>query len=98
MRLIEILKNIDRFNEEAFLYAKRVNGRFLSESEVVILELNEEELEWKTNEVTEKKCPGFEYFLEMYLIKDFLNSLNIEEYNSIDKKCARIIYYAENDA
>tara|TARA_B100000683_G_C12449648_1_gene539567 strand:+ start:59 stop:352 length:294 start_codon:yes stop_codon:yes gene_type:complete len=97
MKLIELITNIDEIDEEAVLYVKRIDGDFSQESEVVILNLTEEELEWKTFEITEKKCPGFEYFMEVFLIKEFMEDVS-SEYPSLEKKCDRLIHYVEFDA
>ena len=88
MKLIEILTNIQQVDEELVLYVKRIDGQFSCESEVTILNVTEEELEWKTFEVTEKKCPVFEYFMEDISA----------QYPTLDKKCNRLIYYVEFDA
>tara|TARA_R110000744_G_scaffold379778_2_gene498712 strand:+ start:730 stop:1026 length:297 start_codon:yes stop_codon:yes gene_type:complete len=98
MNLIELITNIEKFDEESALYVKRINGEFSYESEVTIPELTEEELEWKTNEVSDRKCPGFEYFMEIFLIKEFIEDLEEQEYPTLEKKCKRLIYYAEFDA
>ena len=97
MNLIELITNIDEIDEEAVLYVKRIDGDFSQESEVVILNLTEEELEWKTFEITEKKCPGFEYFMEVFLIKEFMEDVS-SQYPSLEKKCDRLIHYVEFDA
>jgi hypothetical protein len=96
MRLIEFINNIDKIDEESVLYVKRIDGQFLFQSEVTILKLTEEELEWRTFEVTEKKCPGFEYFLEVFLINEIIE--DFEKNESIEAKCKRLIHYAEFDA
>jgi|TARA_B110000116_G_C16267263_1_gene329174 hypothetical protein len=96
MKLIEFIQNIEKIDEESVLYVKRIEGKFLSESEVTILKLTEEELEWKTFEVTEKKCPEFEYFLEVFLINEIMEDL--EKNESIEAKCKKLIHYAEFDA
>ena len=98
MKLKEVISNIDNIDEESFLYAKRINLKFSTESRCVILELNEKELEWKTNEVTERKCPGHEYFMEVFLIKEFLKDLLEQEYPTLDQKIERLIHYVEFDA
>lgn len=98
MKLIEAIQNIETLNDEAFLYVKRVNGKFTIHSKVVLLELNEEELEWKTHEVTKNKCPGFNYFLEVFLAKEFIYDLKHIEFTTVEQKCARLISYVENDA
>ena len=53
----------------------------------------------KLQELTEKYCTNFDYFLEMFVLQDFYNDLTqMEEYKSDDKKVERLIYYAKNDA
>ena len=98
MKLIELLTDIDKIDEESVLYVKRIDGQFSSESEVTLLNLTEEELEWKTFEVTEKKCPGFEYFMEVFLIKEFMQDIVNQEHPTLEKKCKRLIHYVEFDA
>ncbi|WP_299126246.1 hypothetical protein [uncultured Winogradskyella sp.] len=97
MKLIEFLQNIEEIDEESVLYVKRIGDQFLPDSEVTILNLTEEELEWKTFEVTEKKCPGFEYFMEAFLIKEFMEGVS-PQYPTLEKKCDRLIHYVEFDA
>mgnify|MGYP000482714448 CR=1 FL=1 len=97
MRLIEYLQNIEKIDEESVLYVEKIDGHFLPDSEVTILNLTEEELEWKTFEVTEKKCPGFEYFMEGFLIKEFMEDVS-PQYPTLEKKCNRLIHYVEYDA
>ncbi len=97
MKLIEFLTNIQNTDEESVLYVKRIDGEFSSESEVTILNLTEEELEWKTFEVTEKKCPGFEYFMEAFLIREFMEDIS-SQYPTLEKKCERLIHYVVFDA
>ncbi|MBG6130052.1 hypothetical protein IWQ47_001865 [Aquimarina sp. EL_43] len=97
MKLIELLTNIEKIDEESVLYVKRIDCEFSSESEVTILNLTEEELEWKTFEVTEKKCPGFEYFMEAFLVKEFMEDISLQ-YPTLEKKCERLIHYVVFDA
>ena len=97
MKLREYLQNIEKIDEESVLYVKRIDGHFLPDSEVTILNLTEEELEWKTFEVTEKKCPGFEYFMEAFLIKEFMEDIS-PQFPTLEKKCDRLIHYVEYDA
>jgi len=96
MKLKEIISDLNNIDDEAVLYVKRIDDQFSPESETVVLKLTEEELEWKIFEVIEKKCPGYEYFLEVFLIKEIAGDLGPAE--SVDSKCRRIIYYAEFDA
>lgn len=95
MKLIEIITNLKDFNNSTVLYVKRIDGKFLLKSESILLTLTDEELEWKTNEVTAKKCPGYEYFLEGFLIEEIIEDAYPNE--SIEAKCNRLIDYAEFD-
>lgn len=97
MKLIEVLTKIQKIDEESVLYVKRIDSQFSCESEVTILKLTEEELEWKTFEVTKKKCPGFEYFMEFFLVKEFMEDIS-SQYPNLEKKCDRLIHYVEFDA
>ena len=97
MKLIDVLKNMQNVDEESVFYVKRIDGKFTPESEVEILKLTEEELEWKTIKVSEKKCPGFDYFMEVFLIKEFIEGVS-SQYPTIKNKCDRLIHYVEFDA
>lgn len=99
MTIKDIISNINELREEAVIYAKKINGRFESSSEVVLLELTEEERELLTKDISEKYCPGFDYFLEGFMVKEMVQDIRIvPEYNSVDQQVKRIIYYAEFDA
>ena len=50
-----------------------------------------------TFEVTEKKCTGFEYFMEVFLIKGCMEDISTQ-YPTLEKKCNRLIHYVEFDA
>ena len=53
----------------------------------------------KFNEISDLKCPDYEYFLEMLILQDFYNDIEqIDDYKSDEKKVERIIYYAEFNA
>jgi len=81
------------------IFAKRNNGKFLPNSEAVVIGLPPEEMEIKLHLIAETKCPGFEYFLEIFVFQDFYDDmLKQKEFNSDAKKVERIIYYAEFDA
>ncbi|MBI1288569.1 MAG: hypothetical protein GC178_13440 [Flavobacteriales bacterium] len=95
MKLIDVISGIDNAHHGAVIYAKRMNGKFYPDSEAVVLELTEEELEWKWTEVSAQKCPGYDYFLEVFIVHEFSEGVS---WNSLTEKCNRIIYYAENDA
>jgi hypothetical protein len=99
MTISEIISNIDNQSEEAIIFAKRENEKFLPSSEVVVVELTEDEQGMLTKEIAEKYCPGFDYFLEIFLVKDLVGALNTTVgYKSLEQQIDRIIHYAEFDA
>src|SRR4051794_7862617 len=99
MTLSEVITSIDKQNEEAIIFAKRVSGKFLPSSEVELVELDEEEHGLRTNEIAAKHCPEFDYFLEVFLVKDMVEDLkNTAGYKSLEQQIDTIIRYAESDA
>lgn len=103
MLLKEAILNCEKYEDKEevlhTIYAKRIDGSFHSISDAVVLKLTTVEMEMDLKEITNLKCPGFEYFLEMFILQDFYNDLKqIDEYKSDEKKVERIIYYAEFNA
>jgi hypothetical protein len=99
MTLGEIIINCSDYPEFSFVYAKMKHGRFFKDAEAIVLELDENEMERKTTEIAEQKCPGYVYFLEMFIIQEMFGDFKeLTEYSSDEKKIERIIYYAEFDA
>lgn len=104
MNLKEIISNSEKYEDSDdtiyVIYAKKIGNKFIPDSEAIILELSPEEMEINVNEIANSKCPGFDYFLEMFILQDFDKDLmEIEEFkNNLNKKIDRIIYYAENNA
>jgi hypothetical protein len=99
MDLRKVIADSLELNDELVVYAKKIDGRFISSSEAILLELTEEEQDLKTNEIADKKCPGFSYFLEMFLIKEMMDDFeNIEPKKNLDQKIETVIHYAEFDA
>ena len=99
MTVSEIIANIDEQNEEATIFAKKIDERFLPSSEAVLVELDDEELHSPTKEIADKYCLGFDYFLEVFLVKDLLEDLkNTVGFKSLEQQIDRIIHYAEFDA
>jgi hypothetical protein len=95
----DVISSITTYNEEDLIFAKKINGKFLSNSEAVVVQLTEEEMELRTNEIAELKCPGFEYFLDAFIVKDMISDFdNSTDKNDLDKRTEIIIHYAEYDA
>jgi hypothetical protein len=99
MTIAELIAGIEDINEDAIIFAKRVNGTFLASSETFLVELVEDEEDLPTAEMANKYCPGFDYFLEVFLVKDLvLDFSGAVGYKASSQLVERIIYYAQNDA
>ena len=99
MTIHEIISNINDHNEEATIYAKKENGKFLPSSEAVLVEIPEDEDDPEPSEIANKYGPGYEYFIEIFIIQELLEDLEASgEPLSMDQKVAAIIHYEENDA
>lgn len=81
------------------VFAKRNKNGFEATSETVVLSLTEEEAAMKIKDIADSKCPGFDYFLEFFILQDFFEDIkDLTEYESDEEKVKRVIYYAEFDA
>ncbi|AWA30966.1 hypothetical protein HYN48_13250 [Flavobacterium magnum] len=98
MILTEFIENIHNVNNDySLLFAKRINGQFLHNSEIAILDISDEENNVMANRIEALKSLGFDYFLETFLIKEMLEDLS-ENFSNADQIINHIISYAENDA
>ena len=99
MTIKDVISNVEELNEQIVVYAKRIDGRFESSSEAVRLELSDVDLELPVNKVSEKYCLGFDYFLEGCIIREMIEGIRaVPEYQTVEQRVKRIIYYAEFDA
>jgi len=99
MNIIEAILSLGNMNDDDVIFAKKENGRFTHTSEVIIVSLLQDEVDLNTIEIANKYCFGFDYFLEIFIIKDFLTDISTNiEFDSLTKQVDRIIYYAEFDA
>ena len=99
MNLRDVIIASRTINENLVLYAKRIDGQLLPSSETVLLELTENERSMNFYEIANRKCPGFSYCMEMFLIQEMMEDLDkLEEEIDKEKRVARIIYYIEYDA
>jgi hypothetical protein len=101
MTLYEIIKSIESQQEEATIFAERVNGEFRPESRAVLIEMTHEELSMPVQEVALKRAPGTEYFLEIFVVKDVLEGWQEHRQKAEttpEELTAVTIYYAKNDA
>ena len=99
MTLGDIIINCEAHKEFSFVYAKRKKEKFSANSEAIVLVLVDNELDTNTSEIARQKCPGYDYFLEVFIIQEMFRELKeLDEYKQNEKLIERIIYYAENDA
>ena len=99
MTIQDCICQIESIDDDTVIYAKRIDGKFSVMSDAVILELTDDEQELPTAEISEIKCPGFDYFLETFIIKEVLEGFT--KYNpsaTVLMKADRVVYYAEFDA
>lgn len=99
MTIKECISKIDELDDHADIYAKRIDGKFNSNSEAVILVLTEEEQSLPPAIISKEKCPGFDYFLEVFIIKEVLEGyIQNTPTANLEMIADRIVYYAEYDA
>lgn len=98
MTLREVILASDTLDEDLVVYAKKIGGRFLDSSDAVLLDLTEDEQAMKVDELALLKCPGFSYFLEMFLIQEMIEDLDTLSESDKNVRVTRILYYAEYDA
>lgn len=101
MKLHKVIESIESFPEDATIFAERINGEFLSESEVELYELTDEEMTKPIKEVAAIRAPGKDYFLEVFVAKEAMDGW--QEYRQSEVITPKemtdvVIYYAENDA
>jgi len=92
MALNDVINQLDSFDEEKTIYAKR--PWHPDTIAIVAIEPDEGGIPDEAAKV------GAEYFLEIFLANEFLEELlsYSEKFPSIEERCLRLIKYAENDA
>jgi len=91
MNLMEVIRNLDLFDEDDTIYAKRP----WTENSLAIVEREPEE-----GEPEALKKYGLSYFLEIFIAKEILEDWekNVGHVPTLEEKCDRVIYYATYDA
>ena len=101
MKLFEVIQKIDTFDEEATIFVQVIDGTYHPKSEAAVIEMNDDELEMKTCEVANLRCPGKSYFLDVFtvleVIEDWVSNHSGRQ-PSIEQACQCLIHYAEHDA
>lgn len=101
MKLIEIVHSIESFDEEGTIFALKHEGKYMPSSEAVVIDMTDDELQQPTVEIADKYCPGKSYFLDVFIIKEFLEdwaSNHNGKLPSDELACELLIYYAEYDS
>ncbi len=101
MKLREIIHNIREYDDEGSVFAEKINGEFSADSQAVVIEMADDELKEKTSEVAKRRCPGKSYFLEVFLIVEFIEDFAANhggEGPSPEVASECLIHYAEHDA
>jgi hypothetical protein len=92
----DIIADTDLFQDDDIIYALRIDGKFLKDSQVAILDLTEEEKNMSIAETIETKCPGFDYFIEARILNDLMYDLESEKPPlDLDKMIESIFHYVE---
>ena len=89
-KLIELIANVDQMDAEDVVFAKR---DWQPESEARAFRLTEE-----CRVPDEAKVLGYEYFLEVDVIRQVLEVFHDRVDVSLEEKCQRVIHYAIYDA
>ena len=92
MNLLEIVSHLNTLDEDATIYAS--SPWQVSSEAVVDLEPEEGGLP------VDAKLRGLDYFLEVYIAKEFLDGWigSQKDVPSLKDQCIRLIEYATNDA
>jgi hypothetical protein len=100
MNLLEAFNHIRELPENGILFVEPISGEFRSDSRTVALELSDSELELPTASVAVLRAPGTEYFLEVSIVRDFIESWQLANPGMPlhPEAVQRIIDYAVNDA
>ena len=89
-KLIELIANIDQMDAEDVIFAKR---DWQPESEARVFKLTED-----YRAPDEAQELGYEYLLELDVIRHVLEEFNDRADVSLEGKCRRVIHYAVYDA
>lgn len=101
MELVEVIESINSFDDENTIFVEKIGGKFDPASQAVVFEMTDEELQLPTAEVCESRCPGKSYFLEVFLVKEFIEDWAINHKGCLptsSEACHSLIFYAENDS
>jgi hypothetical protein len=97
----DICAQLDRFDDDGVIYAKRVGGEFTPSSEATVVAIPPDDLQTPAAEIAARYCPGLDYCLEVFIAKEAVEvwSRWRDVANATPAERARAVcYYANNDA
>ena len=101
MNIKETIARIATLPDGAMLFAERRKGRFVPESECVVVNVPESEISTAAGRLAEMYAPGKHYFLEVPTVMDVLEAWSKQRDGAKPSKAQAVeavIFYAENDA
>lgn len=101
MTLSDAIGRLDVLSDDATLFVERIDGRFVPESRVVVLEFTDQDLKRPVQTVALERAPGCEYFLEVSIAREVVDGWRENHGGKLpthDQAIEFITYYAEHDA
>lgn len=92
MTLIEIIRDLETFDNEGIICAKKP---WTGNSEAIVV------VEPQAQRIpAEAEKLGMDYFLDVFIAREFLEDWksNLDAYPTLQQKCARLVKYAITDA
>ena len=92
MTLLKVIQELNTLDQESTIYAAKPWAE--NSIAIVLPEPVDEDIPQKANEL------GLKYFIEVFIAHEFLTDweMKLDKKPNIHEKCARLIYYAINDA
>jgi len=100
IELNQLIRDIGSYSSDGIVFSEMPDGNFNSTSASVVIDLTNDELAMPLSEISQRRCPGKYYFLEVEIIQGMLEEF-FERKNEIGAFkifVKRVIKYAENDA
>jgi hypothetical protein len=101
MTILDVCTQLDQLDDEAVIYASRVDGEFAPASKAMVVMLTPEERDMPAREVAARRCPGFDYCLEIFIAKEAIQVWSLWRDGAQPSPAERaqaVCYKANNDA
>lgn len=92
MTLLEIIRNLESFDNEGIICARKPWAE--NSEAIVVVEPQARRLPAQAERL------GLDYFLDVFIVREFLEdwTANLDKEPTLQEKCARMIKYAITDA